>query len=145
MTIDKSGRWWKGTAFEDVAEYLRGYTADAYPAGPVVQSICACGHTLFGLDGDADEGCARRTCASCKQTAFIADSGEYWEDAEPKRLTCRVCRGRVFEVGVAFSLRDDGEVRWITVGHRCVRCNVLGSFVDWKIDYVPSTQLIEQA
>ena len=32
MTIDKSGTWWKGTEFADIAEYLRDVTADGYPA-----------------------------------------------------------------------------------------------------------------
>ena len=41
------------------------------------------------------------------------------------------------EIGVGFTERDGGEVRWITVGRRCARCGVLGSPVEWAIDYVP--------
>jgi hypothetical protein len=148
MAIDKTGKWWKGTDFADLEEYLRLYTEDEYPAGPVRQSVCACGGTVFQLEGDADEGCVRRTCAACGHKAFIADSDEYWEDAEPRKCVCP-CRSRQFEVGVAFSLVEggdaDGEVRWITVGERCVKCGTLGAFVDWKIDYAPSRHLLDRA
>lgn len=144
MTIDKSGQWWKGSDFADLAEYLRELTAEGYPADEIVQSICSCGHTLFRLKGDPDEGCVQRTRGACRAQSFIADSGEYWDEAEPVQLSCP-CRGRLFEVGVAFSKRADGEVRWITVGHRCARCGVLGSFVDWKIDYGPTAHLLSQA
>jgi hypothetical protein len=145
MAIDRTGRWWTGTDFADVAQYLREYTARGYPADEIVQRVCTCGHTGFRLDGDPDEGCVRRTCASCRARAFIGDSGDYWDDAEPVTLACRGCRGGVFEVGVAFSKRDDGDVRRITVGERCLRCGVLGSFVDWKIDHSPTAHLLEQA
>jgi hypothetical protein len=144
MTIDTSGKWWKGADFADLAEYLREYTADGYPAEEVVPCVCTCGHTVFRLEGDQNEGCVRRTCAACGAQAFIADSGEAWDEADPVKLTCRPCRGRWFEVGVAFSRGQDGDVRWITVGVRCVRCGVLGSFADWKIDYSPTDHLLRQ-
>src|SRR5438093_3532982 len=144
MSIDKSGKWWKGAEFADIAQYLQEYTADGYPAEEIVQCVCMCGHTVFRLEGDRDEGCVRRTCASCGAQAFIADSGEYWDEASPVKLWCRVCRGRLFEVGVGFSKREDGDVKWITTGERCVKCGVLGSFVDWKIDYSPTDHLLRQ-
>ena len=31
MTIDKSGRWWRGTEPSDLDAYLVAYTADGYP------------------------------------------------------------------------------------------------------------------
>jgi hypothetical protein len=145
MTIDRAGKWWTGTDFADVAQYLREYTAAGYPADEIVQSACTCGRSVFRLEGDPDEGCVRRTCASCRAQAFIGDSGDSWDDAAPVKLACRGCRGRLFEVGVAFAKREDGEVRWITVGERCIRCGVLGSFVDWKIDYSPTDHLLTQA
>jgi hypothetical protein len=144
VTIDKSGRWWKGTEFADVAGFLIAYAADGYPADQIVQSICSCRHARFQVEGDRDEGCARRICATCGTRAFIADSGEYWDDAEPVKLACQGCRGRIFELGVAFSKRENGDVRWITTGQRCVGCGVLGSFIDWKIDYSPTDHLLSQ-
>jgi hypothetical protein len=55
-----------------------------------------------------------------------------------------VCGNDTAELGVAFSLRSDGEVRWITVGQRCTGCGVLDAIVDWKISYGPSTHLFAQ-
>ena len=139
--IDRSGQWWRGTEFDDLATYLREFTAQGYPAGPVAQSTCECGRRVFRLELDDEEGCARRTCSTCGRAAFIADSAEYWDEADPGDAQCR-CGEEGFEVGVAFSLRDDGDVRWITVGGRCVACGLLGAYADWKIDYSPTDHLL---
>ena len=146
MPIDTSGECWKGQNFDDLAEYIRQYTEDGYPAERVVQSVCVCGHTAFQLWADEDEGCARRRCIACGAEAFIGDSEEYWDEAEPKQVRCP-CKHDLFEIAVGFSLRqgEQDEVKWITVGERCVRCGVLGSAVDWKIDYSPSGHLLTMA
>ena len=144
MTIDKSGEWWKGTEFGDIDEYLRDITADGYPADEIIQSVCTCGQTVFQLEVDDTEGCARRTCAACGTQTLICDSEEFWDEAESVEVVCP-CRGLRFEVGVAFSKYEGGDVRWITIGRRCVECGVLGSPVDWKIDYGPTDHLLSQA
>jgi hypothetical protein len=38
-------------------------------------------------------------------------------------------------------LRDNGDVRWITVGERCLACGILGAAIDWKVDYSPTDHL----
>ncbi len=96
---------------------------------------------MFTLEADSDEGGARRTCTSCRLVRFIADSADYWEDAEPEEVQCP-CGEDTFEPGVAFALRANGDVRWITVGVRCVACAVLGAPVVWKIDYSPTDHLM---
>jgi hypothetical protein len=139
--IDKTGTWWTGASFDDLREYLVEYTAESYPAGPIAQSSCTCGAHAFAVRFDPDEGCAQRRCHACGEEAFIADSEELWDDADPVEAQCP-CGAEAFELGVAFSLRDDGDVRWITVGGRCVACGVLGAYVDWKIDYSPTDHLL---
>jgi hypothetical protein len=147
MAIDRTGRWWRGADVADLAEYLRDQSRPTFPVDRVVQSVCACGGTIFYLDGDRDQGCAQRTCVACEAAAFICDSGRYWSEAVPIRLRCRACRASRFEVSVGFSLRekgkDRGEVQWIGVADRCVRCGVLGSFVEWRVEQVPSRHLLE--
>ncbi len=142
MTIDKSGKWWKGSSFEDVTEYIKLYMG--YPVEQVVQSICTCGNTTFTLKVDQEEDCAQRTCTACNKSTFIGDSDEYWEDASPKKVRCP-CKNTVFEIGVGFSFRDDGNIKWVTIGHRCMKCGVLGSSADWKINYAPTLHLIDRA
>src|SRR5438046_2485607 len=103
--IDKSGKWWTGTEFEDLSTYLREYYARlGEPAGPIVQSVCECAASLFTLVLDDESGLARRRCNACGRMAFIGDSAEYWEEAEPGEAQCP-CGEESFEVGVAFSLR----------------------------------------
>jgi hypothetical protein len=144
MTIDTSGRWWIGTDYADIVEYLRALTAQSYPATEVRQARCSCGHAAFGLRVDPDEGCAERTCRACGARAFIADSADAASEAELRAVKCP-CRGKDFEIGVGFAFRPEGEIRWITVGQRCTSCGVLASSVDWSIDFAPSRHLLEQA
>lgn len=141
MTIDQSGEFWRGTGPEDVAEYLEAYTADSYPAARVIDSVSTCGARELVLDADPDEGCARWTCSACDEQRYIGDSDEYWSEASPERLVCPECKGETYNISVGFSLRHDGEVKWLTIGNRCVQCGLLGSFVDWKIDYSPTRHL----
>ena len=134
----------KGISFADLSEYLIALTHEGYPAERIVQSVCTCGGKTFRLHADPNEGCARRKCSSCDEEKLIADSHDYWDEAEPEPCIC-LCGESTLELGVAFSLRKDGEVRWITVGQRCTSCGILGSPVDWKIDYSPTDHLIENA
>ena len=144
MTIDKSGRWWKGSAVEDIEEYLRGYAEDV-TLGRVVLSRSTCGSQEFFLDADREERCARWTCAKCCEVRFIGDSEEFWSGAVPERLRCVECGNEKHNLGVGFSFYADGEVKWMVVGERCVRCGVLSSFVDWQIRDFPTQHLLEKA
>lgn len=130
-----------GEEFSALERYMRLYTSGTCPAQRVVQSICStCGGTTFTLEVDDEEGCARRQCSTCSDAVLIADSAEYWHDADPGEAACPCGAGR-FEIGVAFSVREDLSVRWITVGGRCVTCGSLGVYTDWKIDYDPTDHL----
>jgi hypothetical protein len=46
-------------------------------------------------------------------------------------------------VAVGFAVRVRGEVRWASIGLRCVRDGILGVYVDWKTDYAPTPHLID--
>jgi hypothetical protein len=105
--------------------------------------VCGCGNGHFRLHVDADEGAARRTCAQCRWPHFICDSKEAWDAGAPEEVVCP-CGVKFFELVVAFSHREDGTVKWITVGLRCVDCGILGSPVDWKFDYAPTSHLYDQ-
>ena len=144
MTIDTSGEWWKGSNFDDLAEYIKRLTEEGYPAGQVAQSICSCGNTTFHLLADQDQGCAQRTCVACNKIMFICDSADYWSATTPELVACP-CGGTTFEIGVGFSFRTTGDIKWITVGQRCIKCGTLASYVDWKINYGPTEHLLLMA
>nr|WP_202524340.1 hypothetical protein [Kitasatospora sp. SID7827] len=111
---------------------------------PVVLAGCVCegcGGRVFTVWVDDAQGCAGRECVRCEQRAFLADSAEVWQEAEPEVAECS-CGGDEFEAAVAFSLTADGEVRWVTVGLRCERDGALGVYTDWKIDYAPADHLL---
>lgn len=142
--MDKSGDVWRGEDAADLARYLRDFEAGGYRVSEVVAAVCAgCDGKVFRLRADADEGCAERTCADCGKTALMLDSEDYWDGALPEEVRCR-CGADLFEVAVAFSLRANGDVRWVSVGMRCTNDGVLGCCADWKIDYSPSADLLDR-
>ncbi|MFZ0824055.1 MAG: hypothetical protein WAM87_10400 [Terriglobales bacterium] len=145
MSIDKSGKWWIGTSVDDLREYLEAYSADNYCIHEFRPAKCKCGGETFELLADDDEGCAKRTCTSCAIGKFICDSEEYWSDATPGQWKCIECGSTSANIGVGFSLYEDGEVRWLYVGERCANCGILGCLAGWKIAYSPSKQLLERA
>ncbi|MFD3456504.1 hypothetical protein ACFWVC_30575 [Streptomyces sp. NPDC058691] len=123
----------------ELGAFLRG-GAD----GPVkiVPCVCGgCGGRVFRVLVDDLEGGAQRECSGCGGRAFIADSEEYWADADPGTAGCP-CGGEEFEAAVAFELTDDGSVRWVRVGLRCRRDRAVGVYADWKIDYSPADHLL---
>jgi hypothetical protein len=149
MTIDKKGKWWVGTEPADTAEFLIAYQAEGYAIHETRICRCPCGSVAFLLEADPDGGCAQRTCSACGAKHLICDSAEYWNEADKKQWACTECGNQECNLGVGFSLYEEEEqrkdVRWISVGSRCTKCGTLGSFVDWKVGYGPSDQLLSQA
>jgi len=149
VTIDTTGKWWVGTEAEDIMEYLKALKTEGYMVQEARVCKCGCGSLQFNLRADRDEGCARRACIDCGTKTFLCDSSEYWKDAKPQTWKCRECASKVCNLAVGFSLYEPEEgkpadVRWISVGQRCANCGTLGCFVDWKVAYGPSHQLLDQ-
>ncbi|MEV1109430.1 hypothetical protein [Micromonospora sp. NPDC049751] len=84
------------------------------------------------------------SCTACGARAFVADSADYWGDAEPGDCACP-CGGEVFHVAVGFARYADGEVRWISVGLHRVQDGAMGVYADWKINYRPTDHLLDGA
>ncbi|MGE0404996.1 MAG: hypothetical protein AB7O65_01760 [Candidatus Korobacteraceae bacterium] len=141
--IDTSGEWWIGSEPQDVKNFLEAYAPDGYKVHEFRLARCECGSLSFFLWADDDEGTAKRTCTVCGLSHFICDSEEFWDGSQPEELVC-VCGSKSANVGVGFSLYEDGEVRWLYVGVRCTSCGVLGCFAGWKVAYAPSAQLVDQ-
>ncbi len=142
MAIDKSGEFWKGNSIEDIKEYLIAYSEDQYPVKKVVISKCdKCNCEEFLLEYDQDEGVVKAVCNSCETVKYIADSKEYFEEAEPEEYECLECKTNYANVAVGLAYRENGDVKWVYVGIRCPKCGMLGSINDWKINYGPTKEL----
>ena len=137
MAIDTSGEYWIGSEAADLDAYLRSYTEDAASADKIVHAACLCGRSTFALLADATQGCVQRTCTTCERSHLICDSADRWGAAHPAPVRCS-CGHASYEVAVSFRHRDDGSVKWLTVGERCTHCGMLGSVANWKIDYEAS-------
>jgi hypothetical protein len=145
VSIDKSGKWWKGNEPRDIREYLEAFGAnEAYAVDAYRSAVCSCGGEGFYLWADDGEGVAKRVCPACEREHFVCDSEEYWSVAKPEQWRCVECASMLANIGVGFSLYEDGEVRWLYVGERCSTCGVLGCMTQWKVAYAPSKQLLDQ-
>jgi len=145
MAIDTSGQYWRGEDLADLTDYLHEFQAGGYPVVDVVESVCAnCTGRNFRLTADDEEGCAQRVCVTCGAAAYIADSAEHADDADLQPCECP-CGGDTFAVAIGFARRSDQEVRWISVGLRCLADGTLGVYADWKIDYSPTSHLLSSA
>ena len=133
MSIDTSGKWWRGTAFPDISEYLQALKPGGYDVTLVLEARCTCGSTSFHLRLDRDEELGQTECATCSLRTFVADSEALWSEARPKVLRC-ICKHNVFRVGLGLSIRDGEWVLWGSLGTLCSKCHVLASPLDWKSD-----------
>jgi hypothetical protein len=83
---------------------------------------------------------ARRACLECGRREFIADSEDHWDDDAEAEYCCACpCGEEEFAAAVGYSLREDGDVHWVFVGLRCLACDMLGTYEDWKINWARAT------
>jgi hypothetical protein len=125
----------------ELAKYLRAW--NEYPVKQVRAARCPCGGEIFEVQA-SDEGGAKRTCVACEREHLLCDSAEYWDDSDQDECACP-CRNETFQLAAGFAFyAGSKDVRWIYIGLRCVRCGQIGVYIDWKIDYSPSHQLLDQ-
>lgn len=135
VALTRKGKYWYGETSEDVkAELLRYSTKNQYVAAKFRQSQCRCGSYVFKLESDEEAGAARRICIECGNVHLMGDSSEYAEGANFDNHIC-VCDGEHFELisGVAL-YEGSNDVRWYYIGCRCVKCQLVGVFADWKCE-----------
>ena len=74
----------------------------------------------------------------------MLDGADHLDDADLGEAACP-CGHEQFDVAVGYAILEGGDIRWVSVGLRCQLDGLLGVYVDWKIDYSPSRQLLTQA
>lgn len=116
--------------------------AGGYPVADVVESVCVgCAGRAFRVLADDNVGCVQRICVNCARTSYIADSDETQQDADLRPCQCP-CGGEAFGVAVGFARRPDQDIRWISVGLRCLGEGTLGVCASWQIGYSPTAHLL---
>lgn len=129
----------------DLATYIRAYRAGGYPVTHVNEHVCpACRGTAFRVLVDDEEGCAVAICEGCRAESPLADSAEHMADADLGECACP-CGGETFAGAIGFALTAGNEVRWVSVGLRCLTDNHVGVYTDWKIDYEPTAHLLRES
>lgn len=129
----------------EIDAYLRAYKAGGYEVARVERAVCgACGGTAFRLWVDDEVGYAARRCEACEDEFVMLDGADHEDEQDGDEAGCP-CGGETFEIAVGYALRDDGDVRWVSVGMRCLTDGGCGVYTDWKIDYGPTAQLFALA
>ena len=131
--------YWHGK-IDDIDNYMFKYFEDdSIEIHDVFCNYCLC--RVSRVKCDAEQGTIWVKCVHCGAKKFLFDSEDFWKESKPIKEKCPVCKkGKQFNLKIGFSRRENGDVKWVYIGNRCARCSVLGSFVDWKIDYGPTTE-----
>jgi hypothetical protein len=146
VSVKKKGGVWRGENFADLAAYLRAFKAGGYDVIHAREFTCgACRGTAFRVATDEDGQLAIAVCVGCQHEWAVADSGDQLDDETELGLCQCPCGGDTFAVAVGYAMVSATEVKWISVGLRCLRSGRLGVYVDWKIDYEPSGHLLPNA
>jgi hypothetical protein len=145
--IDKSQEFWRSNDSADLPEYLIAVTEEGYPATRFRHSVCSCQCESFKVEFNEDEDVALRTCSACAQKEYMLESEQFWpevDEADIELLTCGACKGDMFNICSGFSMRDgDEDVKWVTVGCRCIVCGQFDVFLDLKVSQSPSLHLMD--
>jgi hypothetical protein len=148
VVLRQKGDHWYGDGPTDVWEYFVLHTREnEEPVNHWKQVVCECGHAVFEVDRDDEEGCFLRRCVNCGSEheflagaypdaeGFVTAPGEE-ELAEVRErdsyLTQCICEGGQFEVvGVTAPFCGfPDSARWFYLGLRCVGCGCLGCYGD---------------
>ena len=115
----------------DLEEEITRYSkANKYLATEFNSLACNCGRDLFCLYSDETGGGALASCCDCGKKISIYDSAEYMEDTVQN--VCR-CGHEALHLTVGAALYEGTkDPRWIYVGAKCPKCNLVGVYVDWN-------------
>lgn len=139
--IDKSEKYWYGDNADDINEYLKEYSeCSSIDIKPVV--CRSCGNDALELRVDYNEDAIQVKCSKCGYKKILLDCEEVWQEAKPRLRKCSVCKNsREYNIRVGFIRRENGSVKWVYIGNRCKNCGVLGSYLNWKINYEPTDEM----
>ena len=150
MTISKKGNAYFGTNQVDIKAELSRYSKNnGYEIHHFKDVICACDNKTFTLHIDDEVCVACRTCTSCGVQHVMLDGAEYLEDAELYHAIC-TCEAEPFEITVGVNLYSNQvglseDVRWLYIGCRCLKCNQVGCYADWKNEFNGFEKLLSNA
>jgi hypothetical protein len=143
MVLRKKGKYAYGDDQADLRKDMEAFAlARGYQLDHTADAICVCGGTAFELFLDEDAGVASRVCRACSGEHLIADSADFVDEAECEQSVC-VCGETAFEITIGVSLyRESEDVRWLYVGCRCVACDLVGVYGDWKNEFIGYRDLL---
>ena len=134
-----------GTWYEDLRAFVRAQAPDDRKIDETRTVTCRCGSNAFWVAYDQGRGAARRVCA-CGIDHLMLDSADDWPGARPEWWKCAEgCGCHTANVGAGFSLLPANRgVDLAVLGLRCAACGSLTHAGNRRIDYEPSTFLLNR-
>ena len=145
MALRTKGKYSYGDTQHDLREELADYSkSNGYEIEHFADAVCICGNKTFVLFLDDEQGVAQRVCVACQNEHFIGDSEDYGEDADLEGCECPCGKGE-FEIsaGVALYAESD-DVKWFYLGCRCVKCELVACYGDWKNEFEDYRALLKR-
>jgi len=133
MALVKKGKYYYGDGVDDLISELESYSeSNKYPIGKTEKVMCkSCGNSLFRLFSDDDETAAVVQCLHCDERQFVRDSEEFL-NKNLDNFEC-ICGNDEFQIAIGLSLYvDTNDVRWVYVGGYCLKCGLVGNYIDWN-------------
>ena len=150
MTISNQGNSAYATCQQDIADELQNYAAsNSNEIHYFKEIMCDCENTIFNLHIDDEECVLIRVCNSCEVDHVMLDGEKYLEDATFYQAEC-TCTEKEFELSIGIEMYKDNEqlsdtVRWLYMGCRCLKCNLVGCYADWKNEFVGGDKFLNNA
>lgn len=139
MALRQRGQYWYGDSTADIREILGHPYHGVLPCTHFADVVCECGGRVFDLLIDDEYRQADFPCLSCERNYLFHladDDGSY--DGDPKADTeFRACPcdnnpNCRFEIVVGVCLSEGSDVpRQVSIGCRCTKCGLTGSYADW--------------
>lgn len=147
MALRKQNGFWYGESDDDLKNEISRYSKlNGYPSEHFAVAKCQeCSSNIFQLIMNDESGVAIRICKSCENEHGIGDSDDFIDEAEELfQIEC-VCGNDSFHICCGVSLYENSEdVRWFYLGCRCVKCNLVGVYGDWKNEYIGYRELLQK-
>jgi hypothetical protein len=120
------------------------------PCTYFADAVCECGGRVFDLQTDDEYQEAELKCPACGRTYLFHTAGpdgpypgDPKSDTRWRACPCDGDPNNRLEVALGGCLAEGSEVpRQVSIGCRCVKCGLVGSYADWTGAGVPWPRLV---
>ena len=149
MALRQRGQYMYGDSASDIREMLAHPYHAALACTHFADVVCECGCGVFDLWIDDDYQEADFPCLGCDRNYLfhLTDNDDHYEGDPKSDTTFRACPcdgdpNCRLEIVVGVCLEEGSDIpRQVSIGCRCVKCGLTGSYADWDNVRIPYQQV----